>query len=124
MAGCLESAKPSELSCTSDQFCPSGYVCVGARSGVPGSCQKPNASDAAADAPVGLADGSDSDGLDDEDGARNHGDLATLRDGQALAKDAAQVQDQAVDVPVVLDAASDVQSLGNLGFAPLLDTPI
>lgn len=119
LTGCFESAKPSELSCTADQFCPRGYVCVSAGPGLAGACQKPK--DAAAeDAPVRLTDASDCDGLEDEDGAAHHGDLTAPRDGQALAKDAAQVLDQAVDMPVKLDAASDVPP-GSLGLETFSD---
>jgi hypothetical protein len=43
LAGCFESARVDELSCTKGTSCPEGYVCVVAQPGWPGKCQ--NASD-------------------------------------------------------------------------------
>ena len=40
LAGCFDSANTNQLSCTKDNFCPDGYVCVGVQLGTPGKCQK------------------------------------------------------------------------------------
>jgi hypothetical protein len=36
LAGCFDTANPSELSCTQGKYCPDGYVCVGAQTGITG----------------------------------------------------------------------------------------
>jgi alpha-tubulin suppressor-like RCC1 family protein len=40
LAGCFDSARVDELSCTKDKFCPDGYFCAVPQAGSPGKCQK------------------------------------------------------------------------------------
>jgi hypothetical protein len=125
LTGCLESAEPSELSCTEDRYCPSGYLCVGARPGLPGACQKPK--DAAAqDAPAGSTDVADFDGLGDAGDALDDGDLRGPQGGRDSARDTAMGLDQSVSIDTLVgpDAPAEVPSPRDLGFETLSDTPI
>ena len=87
LAGCFDGVSPDQLSCRKDEYCPDGYVCIGAQAGTPGRCQRPI--DAGrADATTFLADSSSGpDDLGNVDG------LAPRIDGSATM----------VDIPVATD---------------------
>ena len=115
LTGCFESAKPSELSCTDNQYCPDGYVCVGVQPGTPGTCQRSNG-DAAVDSPAPSNDLAGFDGMEDEDSSPS-------TDGKVLLRDVPEVLDQAqtIDAPYGLDGALDAPSSGDSGFETLSD---
>jgi hypothetical protein len=124
LPSCLENANPDQLSCTQNQYCPKGYVCVGVQPGGSGKCQK--SKDAGGtDSPAPSLDAVDPDGPGDQDGA-DLGDLALPRDDTASLGDAAEVVDQAVpvDVPIGLDGASEAPVEADLGYEAPPDTPI
>jgi hypothetical protein len=92
-AGCFQSARVDELSCTTDKFCPDGYVCVAPPTGAPGKCQK-------------AADAGRSDGIAAIDGTTSR-DVQTSPDADAATDQAALP-----DSPVGPDAAGPSLDLG------------
>ena len=98
VAGCFESATPSELSCTQSKYCPGGHVCVGAQPGSPGRCQKSGDgvdgqanTDARVDSPVPPSDG-------------------PMTSTDAATSDLSNQPDTASDVPASADLGYEVAS--------------
>jgi hypothetical protein len=117
LAGCFDTANPSELHCTQNKYCPDGYVCVGAQPGSTGRCQKP-------------ADGGWTDVAIPADGASafdapRSPDASVAPDGPALPGDGpisgvdstATSADQAwsFDTATGPDGAPDIPLLSDLG---------
>jgi hypothetical protein len=119
LPGCLETANPDQLSCTQNQYCPEGYACVAVQPGGSGKCQK--SKDAGGtDSSAPSLDAVDPDGLGDQDGAADLGDLASPRHDLASFGDAAEVLDQAapVDLSSGLDGALEAPVQADLGNPP------
>lgn len=123
LAGCFDTAKPSELSCTQSKCCPDGYVCVGAQTGSPGKCQKP-------------ADAGRSDTMIVTDSADNIGsraDADTRADGPVPPNDGPTTN---TDTPAAIDPSpspdssndqdtdSDLPASADLGRDVPSDAPI
>jgi len=115
LAGCFDTTKPSELSCTQSKYCPDGYVCVGAQTGSPGKCQKP-ADAGGFDVPI-VVDSADSidgrantDGpVPPNDGPTTNTDMPAAID-QAPSLDTSNEPDTASDLPASADLDRDVPS--------------
>ena len=119
LAGCFDTANPSELSCTQGKYCPDGYVCVGAQTGSPGKCQKP--------ADAGISDAiSVTDGADSLDGRANTDSPVPPNDGPTTNIDmlAAIDQSPSPDISNEPDTASDLPESNDLGRDAFLDGPI
>jgi hypothetical protein len=88
-AGCFTKLDPSTLTCTSNDHCPSGYVCTG----VPGKCQRPVVPIDGGGADLGTSV-SDVPGIQREDGP-----MASIPLDATLALDTPFVLDTTLDSP-------------------------
>jgi len=122
-AGCLESARVDELSCTKDKFCPDGYVCVATQAGAPGKCQK--AADAGRSDAMSVADSANTtDGRAINDAGADG--PAPLNDGPVTSPDTLAATDEAPspDISDEPDTVSDLLVLADLGPDVPSDIPI